>query len=114
MAQDQTPPPPSPAANDTPVVTPRASDGLKVSDVQWRGLALVVRRADGSSPTYVVKTPVGDAAIATVTAAALAGKQMITVNADMAWPTDHGRRALRLHHRLEGRRALRSSQGETR
>ena len=79
-----------------------------VSPSQWEALELVVRRADGSAPTYVVHSiPEGDAAIMAVQAEALERRGFININDTIAWPTDGGRRALASHQRMEERRAQR-------
>ena len=79
-----------------------------VTPAQWAALELVVRRADGSAPTYVVHhQPDGDAAIMEQQAQALAAKGFITIHETIAWPTDGGRRALATNQRIEARRAQR-------
>lgn len=80
------------------------NDGLPVTPAQWDALELVVARADGQAPTYVVHhEPEGDAAIMATQAEALARRGLVTVADGSCWPTDAGRRALARQRRIEGR-----------
>lgn len=75
------------------------TEEFTVSANQWAALELVVRRAQGNQATYVVTTPVGDAAISRRTAEALERRGFITASASAAWPTEGGRTALQHHLR---------------